>query len=283
MYIRNETLVGQIHFHPPTFNIPRKRNERPCKIPLSFLWKKCRFGFKVWDKTTCTTTALQQHEILSNISRRWTLKGLISPTSSCLDWHLKWRYFEIHVAQKDANCQFIYSNNSVAVVTALRLREKKKKTSTQRCGCIMTPSAGPQTHQRCVSALTLPSPRLPAHSRALVITFSPPPPPAPTPLSVLFHLPPKPPRRHLGFPPSCAPHLSPHPRWHPSHPPPLPLAPLSPISVSVCSYPADLCPSCRCWFAHPAPLANMTKRDPQYSNRHAAFKCRMAGSTWVQL
>lgn len=67
------------------------------------------------------------------------------------------------------------------------------------------------------------------------------------------------------------------------HPHPNPSAPLFPISLSVCSYPADLCPSCRCWFAHPAPLANMTKRDPQYSNRHTAFKCRMAGSTWVQL
>lgn len=63
--------------------------------------------------------------------------------------------------------------------------------SAQHCGCIMTQSAGPQTQERSVSALTLRSPRLPAHSPALVITFSPHPPPTPTLPSVLFHLPPK--------------------------------------------------------------------------------------------
>lgn len=99
------------------------------------------------------------------------------------------------------------------------------------------------------------------------------------PLYVLFHLPPKPPVVILDSP------LPAYPTFSSPLPTPLvpPLAPLFPISLSVCSYPADLCPSCRCWFAHPAPLANMTKRDPQYSNRHTAFKCRMAGSTWVQL
>ncbi len=133
-----------------------------------------------------------------------------------------------------------------------------------------------------VSPLTLPSPLPPARSRALFITSSPPsllsrslhP-----PLPVLFHLPPKPPVVILDSP------LPAYPTFSSPLPTPLvpPFAPLFPISLSVCSYPADLCPSCRCWFAHPAPLANMTKRDPQYSNRHTAFKCRMAGSTWVQL
>lgn len=129
-----------------------------------------------------------------------------------------------------------------------------------------------------VSPLTLPSP-LPL---ALFITSS-----LPSllssslypPLLVLFHLPPKPPVVISDPPPPAYPtSSSPLPT-----PPVPPFTPLSPISPSVCSYPADLCPSCLCWFAHPAPLANMTKRDPQYSNRHTAFKCRMAGSTWVQL
>lgn len=133
-----------------------------------------------------------------------------------------------------------------------------------------------------VSPLTLPSPLLSAHSRALFITSSLPSLLSPSlhpPLSVLFHLPPKPPVVILDSP------LPAYPTFSSPLPTPLvpPLAPLFPISLSVCSYPADLCPSCLCWFAHPAPLANMTKRDPQYSNRHTAFKCRMAGSTWVQL
>lgn len=133
-----------------------------------------------------------------------------------------------------------------------------------------------------VSLLTLPSPLSSAHSRALFITSSLPPVLSHSlhpPLSVLFHLPPKPPVVILDSP------LLADPTFSSPLPAPLvpPFAPLFPISLSVCSYPADLCPSCRCWFAHPAPLANMTKRDPQYSNRHTAFKCRMAGSTWVQL
>lgn len=146
---------------------------------------------------------------------------------------------------------------------------------------IMTSSAGLQTHQ-CWKPQCLHSPFL--HlvlPRAPVPSSSPPhscPPPHP-PLAVLFHLPLKPPVVILASP------LPAHPTFSSPLPTPLvpPFAPLFPISVSVCSYPADLCPSCRCWFAHPAPLANMTKRDPQYSNRHSAFKCRMAGSTWVQL
>lgn len=133
-----------------------------------------------------------------------------------------------------------------------------------------------------VSPLTLPSPLPPARSRALFITSSLPSLLSPSlhpPPSVLFHLPPKPPVVILDSPLPAYPTFS-----SPLPTPRVPrLAPLFPISLSVCSYPADLCPSCRCWFAHPAPLANMTKRDPQYSNRHTAFKCRMAGSTWVQL
>lgn len=149
---------------------------------------------------------------------------------------------------------------------------------------IMTQSAGRRRHQnwKTVSPLTLPSPLLPAQSPALFLTSSLPSPLSPSlhpPLSVLFHLPLKPPVVILDSP------LPAYPTFSSPLPTPLcpPLAPLFPISLSVCSYPADLCPSCRCWFAHPAPLANMTKRDPQYSNRHTAFKCRMAGSTWVQL
>lgn len=145
----------------------------------------------------------------------------------------------------------------------------------------MTPSAGPRTHQsgKTVSPLTLPSPLLPAHSPALFLTSSPPLLPSllpSIPHSVSSFTSLLNPLSSSWIPPFL--HTPPFP-----HPYPNPLAPLFPISVSVCSYPADLCPSCRCWFAHPAPLANMTKRDPQYSNRHTAFKCRMAGSTWVQL
>lgn len=133
-----------------------------------------------------------------------------------------------------------------------------------------------------LSKLTLPSPLPPARLLALFITSSLPSPSSHSlhpPISILFHLPPKPPVVILDPP------LPAYPTFSSPLPTPLvpSLAPLFPISLSVCSYPADLCPSCRCWFAHPAPLANMTKRDPQYSNRHTAFKCRMAGSTWVQL
>lgn len=150
-------------------------------------------------------------------------------------------------------------------------------TSTKYNDIVSRPTNTPVL-ETTVSPLTLPSPRPPACSRALFITsplLSPPHPP----LTVLFHLPLKPPVVILASP------LPAHPTFSSPLPTPLvpPFAPLFPISVSVCSYPADLCPSCRCWFAHPAPLANMTKRDPQYSNRHSAFKCRMAGSTWVQL
>lgn len=61
---------------------------------------------------------------------------------------------------------------------------------------LMTPPAGPAAHQsgKPVSPLTLPSPLLPAHSPALFLTsIASRSPPLHPPLSVLFHLSPKPP------------------------------------------------------------------------------------------
>lgn len=101
--------------------------------------------------------------------------------------------------------------------------------------------------------LTLSSPRLPAHCRALFITSSLPsllspsvsPPPTLCPLSP----PSQTPCRHLGFPPSCAPHLFLTLTNTPRQPPPSP-----PFSQLVC-----LCAATQPISAHPACAGSLTQ------------------------
>lgn len=176
--------------------------------------------------------------------------------------------------------QFISSNNRVAVVPALRLPPPPQKKNLHPALQLHNDTVSRATNTRAAASLRSPFPHL-VFLRTPVPSSSPSrprPPRSPSFFTSLLS-----PLSSSRIPPFLRTPPLPSPSLTPLAPPPLPLAPLSPISVSVCSYPADLCPSCRCWFAHPAPLANMTKRDPQYSNRHTAFKCRMAGSTWVQL